>query len=751
MFLFSGLASVMSRTVFGWRHCLISGVMGITVLISTLLCSLSFAAAAQAPPNRSLSNQERVVLSFRDVEIAEVLAAFSQSTGKAFVSDPRVKGKISLDSPEPVTLSQAYNMLSGALALAGFALIEQDGYVKVLPLSDARSGGIPLVGDSKPTTMTAGLRTQVFVLQHESAVQVLSALRALVPASNPITAISQSNALVVSDTVENLRNIERVIAALDKPKDGYMRIYEVKHALAIDVAQMVDRLVNSGQVRGAADYSHARVTLMPVGRTNSLLIHGFDQSRVDFGYAVAEQLDSPNRVASNLHVVYLKHADAAGLAATLQGIFRTSQQINAPGAEAQTGQARNLPSVPSGAAMMSGPQGSLRVDPQSNAFSGLSMATGDVRSTDGVIVRAEPAINALLVVAPDQIFRQMRQVIDQLDVRRAQVYIESLIVEVNTDRFGEFGVQFQYLDGLGQGGSSVFGGSAFSGRSGAGAISEVMRNPLAVGQGLSLGVVRGTVNVPFVDASGVSRTASVVNLGVLARALETQGVGNVIATPNLLTLDNEEARIVIGQNVPFVTGNFSINAAGAQGPFQTIERKDVGTTLRVKPTVTEGGSIRLQLFQEVSSVVPATVSSMELAATQGLTTNRRAIESTVVVEDEQIIVIGGLIEDREQVSKSKVPLLGDIPLLGALFRYDSISRVKTNLMVFLRPVIIRNADDANILSSSRYQDIRRVQGQLPASSLASPEMGRRILEEQGLAPVKKEGSSTVIREGVIGK
>ncbi len=686
----------------------------VCLCLALTVTSLSIAPRVNAQPNKgSLSLKEQVTLRFRDVEINEVLSAFGQSMGASFILDPRVKGTITLESQAPVTLTRAYAMLVSALTLQGFSVIEQGDLIRVLPSADAKSAGAPFLGEAVPASYQ-GLVTKSFSLQHESATQVLAAIRALVPASNPITAVPQSNTLLVTDTAENLRNIERIIASIDKPRDGFMRRYEVRHGTAADLAVMVDRLVNSGQVRGSADYAHSRITLMPESRTNALIIHAFDESRLGFAYSVAEQMDLPARNPANIHVVYLKHADAMSLAATLQSLFRTGSQTPRPIVDQKSAATATTTATPTPLAQMS----------------------GNTAGQEGVIVRADNGLNALIIVAPEPLFMQMRQVISELDVRRAQVYIESLIVEVSNDRAAEFGIQFQYLDGLNSTGTSAFGGASFAGRSGAGSLLDVIRNPLATGQGLNIGVIRGTVSVPFVDASGVSRTATVANLGLLARALETQGVGNVIATPNLLTLDNEEARIIIGQNVPFVTGNYTLNAGATQTPFQTIERKDVGTTLRVKPTVTEGGGIKLQIFQEVSSVVPASVATLDLAATQGLTTNRRAIESTVIVDDEQIIVIGGLIEDREQISKNKVPFLGDIPVLGALFRYDSSSRVKTNLMVFLRPVILRDANDANILSSDRYQSIRRVQSELPKTDGWLPDFGRRILEERGLGAVK---------------
>ncbi|MDO4233134.1 MAG: type II secretion system secretin GspD, partial [Lautropia sp.] len=306
----------------------------------------------------------------------------------------------------------------------------------------------------------------------------------------------------------------------------------------------------------------------------------------------------------------------------------------------------------------------------------------------GAIIAADPATNALIVTAPEPVYRNIRAVIDQLDSRRAQVYIEALIVEVNADKAAEMGIQWQFLRSSSGGGNSVVGGTNMG--TGGSNILSVMQSPasMAGANGLNVGVVR-----PGPNLLGVP-----LNLGLLARALETETGANVRATPNLLTLDNEEARIMIGQNVPFVTGQYTQTQGTLSSPFQTIERQDVGTMLRVRPQVSEGGTVKLEIAQEMSSVVSA-----ELAA--GIVTNRRAIDSNVLVDDGQIVVLGGLIQDRVEGDVSKVPLLGDIPFLGRLFRYDSRKREKTNMLVFLRPVVLRDAASAWDVTASRYDYI----------------------------------------------
>src|SRR5690606_31912995 len=342
----------------------------------------------------------------------------------------------------------------------------------------------------------------------------------------------------------------------------------------------------------------------------------------------------------------------------------------------------------------------------------------------GAIIAADPSTNALIITAPPPVYRNLRKVIDQLDVRRAQVYIESLIVEVNAETAAELGIQWQFLDAP-DGTTRAIGGTNFSNLDGAGNIIGATTDITSAGPGLNLGIVRGRTNVTI---GGVE--VPVLNLGLLARALESEGQANVLATPNLLTLDNEEARIIIGQNVPFVTGQYTNTGAGqgAVSPFQTIERQDVGTTLRVRPQVSESGTIKLQIFQEVSSV-----QSTQLAA--GIVTNKRSIESNVLVDDGQVIVLGGLIEERIEGGEDKVPGLGDVPLLGQLFRYDSRRRVKTNLLVFLRPVIVRDQASAHDVTLSRYDYIRRLRGDggLP-EHWALPEMGGQVLPPLGPRP-----------------
>jgi general secretion pathway protein D len=385
-------------------------------------------------------------------------------------------------------------------------------------------------------------------------------------------------------------------------------------------------------------------------------------------------LDTPTSAAGNLHVVYLKNAEAVRVAETLRAIYLgESIPVAAP-------RAMSLP--------VTGSSG-----PAPQPLSPLAPALGaslPVALTAGMI-QADAATNSILINAPDSIYNNLRAALDKLDVRRAQVYVEALIAEMTADKAAEFGVQWQSLTGASGASSSAraFGGTNF-GTTGQN-ILGIAANPATAGRGLNVGVVKGTVNIPGVG--------EILNLSLLIRALETDNNANILSTPTLLTLDNEEARIVIGQNVPFITGQYALSgAATTPTPFQTIERRDVGLTLRVRPQISEGGTVRLQIYQEVSRIEDTTNPA-------GVITNKRAVESMVLVDDGQIVVIGGLIQDSLRDTVEKVPFLGDIPLVGTLFTYNSRQRVKTNLMVFLRPTVLRDSQRAASLTDERYDYI----------------------------------------------
>jgi general secretion pathway protein D len=669
------------------------------------------ARAASASGRIAKQADDAVTLAFREVEISEVISAFSASMGIPFLLDARVKGKMTLETPEPVYLEQAYELLVAALSLQGFVVVSADGYAKVVPTAEAKAQ-LPAIDSDE---IAGGMATRVFQLENEDATQLLAAIRALVPATNPMTAHPSSNSLIVTDTRENLRRITEIIRSLDRPNRNALRSVSIQHGFATDIAQTVDQLINRGSSeRGGKLPDHLQVVMLPDPRTNRILFQSNDLRRLAQAVDLAQDLDSPLATPGNVHVLYLKNAEAAVLAQTLQNLYRSNALQAAPGSGSA---GSNRPqSVSSGTGQSSTASNLTQGQAKASSGSGSVPAAAFIGPSDaGVVIQAEPNLNALLVVAPEPLFREIRGVVEKLDVRRAQVFIESLIVEVSADRAAEFGVQFQYLNSPSVGDTQGFGGTNFGARGGGSNLLDLTTSPLSASQGLNVGVIRGTVSIAG---------QTITNIGLLARALETQGAGNIIATPNLLTLDNEEAKIVIGQNVPFLTGSYTTSGNTSGNPFQTIERRDVGTTLRVRPMVSEGGTVRLQIFQEVSSVVSQRLD-------EGIVTNKRSIESTVLVEDGEYVVLGGLIQDEEGPGESRVPVLGEIPLLGGLFRYETRERKKTNLFVFLRPVVVRSASDSSLLTMGKYEVLKAGQkGQpRPSGNVFLPDLGRPDIPE----------------------
>ncbi len=624
-------------------------------------------AQAETLAARASTGPNEVTLNFENADIEGVVKAMAEITGKNFVIDPHVKGTINIVSATPIPKSQVYDVFLSALRLQGYAAVEDRGLVKILPEADAKVhrnrsfSGLDAQGDR--------IQTRVFKLTHESAARLLPTLRPLVAPNNSITAVDSSNTLVITDYASNLQRIARIIQSIDQPAGSEPVMIPLHFASAIDAAQTINRLF-ADAAPGQTDIGQ-RGAVVADARSNSLLVRVADPSRLAQVRRFAAMLDTPTRDAGNIHVVYLKNAEAEKIAATLRAIY-------------------------SGNTARSGATGAANPAGNGAGLQGTTPAA-EGESEPGII-QADAATNSIIITAPDAIYNNLRAALEKLDVRRLQVYVEALVVELTASKAGEFGIQWQDLSGINQAGQQVIGGTNFGG---AGQnIIGISRNPTSAGPGLNLGVMNGTVTIGGVQ---------ILNLGLLVRALQTDNNANILSTPTLLSLDNEEAKIVIGQNVPFITGQYAISgAATTPTPFQTIERKDVGLTLRIRPQISEGGQVRLQIYQEVSSIADTT----NIA---GVITNKRSIESTVLVNDGQIIVIGGLIQDSTGGGVSKVPLLGDIPIVGGLFRQNTRSRTKTNLMVFLRPTVLRDAQRADAVTSDRYDYIRgeQIQEKLP--------------------------------------
>ncbi|MCA3023117.1 MAG: type II secretion system secretin GspD [Burkholderiales bacterium] len=625
--------------------------------------------------------QDNITMSFVNADIRSVIETIGKATGKNFIIDPRVTGNMNIVSQTPVTKDLAYEILLSTLRVHGFAAIEERGAIKVVPEADAKTSGSLMA----PGVATKGDRivTQVFALQNESAAQLATVLRPLVAQNNFIGAYPGNNTLVITDYASNVERIRKIISAIDVPVSSDLQTVKLQYASAVDIANTMVRLLPEASANPSNPGAPAKLSVGVEPRTNSLIIRADSPALITRLRALVAQIDTPTAANGNINVVYLKNAEATKIAETLRGLMGgASASTSATPAANNTGAAQpNLVS--------SSPA------PASN-------------------IQAYAATNSLIITAPDHVYNALRSVIDKLDQRRAQVYVEALIVEVTSSVAAEFGIQWQDLTGVTRGGAQVIGGTNFGGP-GTNIITGA-QNIGTIGQGLNIGVVRGQVTLPGIG--------TVLNLGALARALENDQRANVLSTPNILTLDNEEAKIVVGQNVPFVTGSYTQSTSIATNPFQTIERKDIGLTLRVTPQVAEGGAVKLKVFQEVSSVVPtsSTVRSADLI------TNKRSIENTVLVDDGQTVVIGGLISDDAKNGDSRVPLLGDIPVIGNLFKYQTRSREKTNLMVFLRPLVIRDSKIAAQLTGSRYDYIRGEQAVhlKEADSLLPPAGGPQL-------------------------
>jgi len=635
-----------------------------------------WAGAHAAPLTKKAASAEPITLNFVNAEIESVARTLATLSNRNLVVDPRVKGTINLSTELPVSPNEAWSQFLAALRLQGFAMVETKGLYKIVPEADAKlqGGAVQEIERSNANGGSGQIVTHIFKLNFEQANNLVPVLRPLISPNNTLNANPGNNTLVITDYADNLQRIARIIAALDVSNASDVDVIPLKHAIAVDLAPLVTRLIEPGVNAGASTSTPGqtgaeyKTTLLAEPRSNTLILRAANPARAALVRALVDKLDQPgsNNPSGNIHVVYLKNADATKLATTLRAAI--------------SGEVRN-----STAAANNG----LPTNPTPNTNNG---ALGGTNTAQGVAtggqIQADTATNSLIITAPEPQYRQLRAVIDMLDQRRAQVMVESLIAEVNADKALQMGIQWQTPVG-----SNGVIGTNFGSTGNIAGLSQggTAASAAGIGSGMNIGTVRN------VNGTNV--------LGSLGNFLETHGDANILSTPTLLTLDNEEAKIVVGQNVPFVTGQYTNNATanGAVNPFQTYERKDVGLTLKVKPQISETGTVKLTIFQEVANV------DYSRATTVGLITNKRSIESNVLVEDGSIVVLGGLLSDEYSATQSQVPGLGDIPGLGWLFKSESRSRSKKNLMVFLRPVVVRDAASTEALSNNRYQQMQGLQ------------------------------------------
>ena len=659
-------------------------------LLMSPLTLLPTVVHAQPSGPEAVANRfrgEPVTLNFVNADIEAVSRAMAAILRQQFVVDPRVKGTMTLYSEKALAPHEAYLNYLAALRGQGYTVVEVGGLFKVVPEADAKlQSGTVSVGEVN--RRGDQVLTQIYRLTHENANNLVPVLRPLISPNNTINANPGNNTLVITDYADNLQRIGKIIAAMDTPTAGDVEVITLQHAVASDIAVLVQRLTDAagGAAPGAAGGTGASVLVDP--RSNSLLVRAPNPARLAAIRSLVDKLDQPvkgGNAAGNIWVVYLKNADATKLAAVLRAAYSGS---GAAGGGNSASTSSGAPSTQNLISALSGQGGSTQATAPVTPSAGPSI---------GGFVQADPATNALIITAPEPMYRQLRAMIDQLDARRAQVFIETMIVEVTGDDSADFGFQWQALGNVN--GRYIGGAGTNFGSGGTNiktnAAATTLTGALAgIGPGFNIGVVR--------------KIGDNFGLAAIARALQSRADTNIVSTPNLVTLDNEEAKIIVGSNVPFITGQYTNTGGGNStvSPFQTIERKDVGITLRIRPQIGENGTVRMTLFQESSSLASGTAPGTSSA---GPTTNKRSIESTVVVDDGQIIVLGGLIEDTITVDKSQVPILGDIPYFGALFRSESRTKKRTNQMVFLRPVVMRDASASNSLSIDRYELLRSEQ------------------------------------------
>jgi general secretion pathway protein D len=586
---------------------------------------------------------QTITLNLKDADINALIATVAEVTGKNFIVDPRVKGKVTVISSRAMSADEVYQVFLSILKVHGFAIVPSGEVMKIVPDVSAKQDSIP---NATPKSPGRGdeMVTRVVQVDNVAAAQLVPILRPLVPQQGHLAAYPQTNVLIISDRADNVSRLVDIIQRVDKVSDSEIEVIRLEHASAAEVVRILNAISRGQQPAGKAPRAAAQA-LVADERTNSVLLGGDRAERLRLR-AIITHLDTPLERDGNTKVIYLKYARAADLVEVLRGVAETK------GEEAQA------------------------KTPQASVEKQLD-------------IQADEATNALVITAPPALMRSLEGVIRQLDIRRAQVLVDAIIAEVGERKARELGVQWFVFDRSAE--TSPAGGTNFT-NSGP--------NLVEIAQGVIDEQLVGLT--PGLLFGGGRFGSDGLNYGVLVAALASDGDTNILSTPSLVTLDNEEAEIVVGQNVPFITGSFTDTGAaqGAVNPFQTIQREDVGITLRIKPQINEGNAVVMQVEQEVSSI------SSAASAASDIVTDKRSIKTNILVESGQVIVLGGLIEDRVRESVQKVPFLGDLPLLGYLFRSRNTNQDKVNLMVFLHPTILRDNLTADRYTSSKYNFVR---------------------------------------------
>ncbi len=616
--------------------------------------------------NTALWSGESATLNLKDADIRVLIDTVSEVTGKNFVIDPRVKAKVTVVSSKAMDETELYSVFLSILQVHGFSTIDLGDIIKIVPDVTAKQGPVPTASYKKPYSGDQ-LVTRVLAIQHVPAAQLVPILRPLIPQQGQLAAYQPSNSLVISDRAANVKRLIDIISRIDRPDQSDIEVIELQHAPAADVARTISGVIRQTQQGGPGAPGSA--TISADERTNSLLISGDKATRLRIRGIVA-RLDTALETGGDTQVVFLKYAKAEDLVQILTGVSKSNMAATST-SESGNKSVKNV---------------SKNSKMRQPARRAVNTATSSKRNNADI--QADVTNNALVITAAPSVMQELKRVIAQLDIRRAQVLIEAIIAEVSIDLTKDLGTSFAIL------------GATQNGANQAPAIVTNLGNLTNTVLGLA---AAGGGSLPAgAMLAGGDFTKGNNRFGILIKALAADSANNILSTPTLVTLDNEEAEIVVGKNVPFLTGSYTNtgSSSGATNPFQTIERKDIGITLRVKPQINEGTGIRLEIVQESSSLAPSSSGAADLI------TNTRSIKTTVMANDGQVIVLGGLMDDTFRDAQQKVPLLGDIPILGHLFKSTSTNKVKTSLMIFIRPVILRDAATTDAYTQQKYSHFR---------------------------------------------
>lgn len=656
-------------------------------MLTKSLRQFGIVALLLALPLWVVQSEETATLNLKDADIRVLIDTVSEITGKNFIIDPRVKAKVTVISANPMRSAELYQVFLSILQVHGFAAVETADVTKIVPDVNAKQGPVPTVSTRNPGRGDQ-LVTRVIQVNHVPAAQLVPILRPLIPQQGQLAAYQPSNILLISDRAANVRRLVEIIKRIDRPDQDDIEVIRLQSAPASEVARTLTTLQRRDSKGGAMP---GQPVITADDRTNSILISGDKATRLRLRGIIAH-LDTPLDSGGDTQVVFLKYAQAEEMVQILTGVSKSNIS--------------NKKSTPA------------------KKGSKVSKRTASLTSQKDVSIQADTTNNALIITAPPATQQALRKVISQLDIRRAQVLIEAVIAEVSLDLSKELGTSFALQGGEKTGPAIVtnLGGLA----------STVL--------GFSTGTATSIPTGAFLGGGDFRDGRT--NFGLLVKALASDAATNILSTPTLVTLDNVEAEIKVGQEVPFLTGQFSNTGAnsGSVNPFQTIERKDVGLTLNVKPQINEGDTIQLDIIQESSTLASTSVSTADVV------TNKRTIKTSVLANDGQVIVLGGLIDDNFRDSQEKVPLLGDIPIIGNLFKFSSTKKVKQTLMVFIHPVILRDAATADAYTSRKYSYFRARQidagiqerGLISDSAAVIPDLDKLLTQLPGVTPLLEQ-------------